>query len=71
MIQLNKVSKKYAGKLIINQISCQVERGILHIMGENGSGKTTLLNMMAGSLVPDKGQILYSASNLYDKKNKA
>lgn len=69
MIQLNKVSKKYAGKPVINQISCQVERGILHIMGENGSGKTTLLNMMAGSLVPDKGQILYSTSDLYDKKN--
>ncbi len=69
MIQLNKVSKKYARKPVINQISCQVERGILHIMGENGSGKTTLLNMMAGSLVPDKGQILYSTSDLYNKKN--
>lgn len=69
MIQLNKVSKKYAGKPIINQISCQIERGILHIMGENGSGKTTLLNMIAGSLIPDKGQILYSTSDLYDKKN--
>jgi ABC-type multidrug transport system ATPase subunit len=69
MIQLNKVSKKYAGKLVINQISCQVDRGILHIMGENGSGKTTLLNMMAGSLVPDKGQILYSTLDIYHKKN--
>ena len=69
MIQLNNVSKKYAEKLVIDQVSCQVERGILHIMGENGSGKTTLLNMMAGSLIPDQGQILYSTSDLYDKKN--
>jgi ABC-2 type transport system ATP-binding protein len=69
MIQLNNVSKKYAGQLVINQISCQVDRGILHIRGGNGSGKTTLLNMMAGSLVPDTGKILYSTSDLYDKKN--
>ena len=68
MIQLNNVSKKYTGKLIINQISCQIDHGILHIIGENGSGKTTLLNMMAGALVPDHGQILYSKANLYDKK---
>jgi ABC-2 type transport system ATP-binding protein len=69
MIQLNNVSKKYGGKLVINQVSCQVGQGILHIMGENGSGKTTLLNMMAGSVRPDQGQILYSTLDLYDKKN--
>lgn len=67
MIQLNNVSKKYNDKLVIKKISCQVEQGVLHIMGGNGSGKTTLLNMMAGSLMPDEGHILYSASDLYDK----
>lgn len=69
MIQLNNVSKIYNGKLVFDQISCQHEHGILHIMGANGSGKTTLLNMMSGSLKPDQGQILYAGSNLYDKKN--
>ncbi|MBA2653035.1 MAG: ABC transporter ATP-binding protein [Tatlockia sp.] len=69
MIQLNNVSKKYDGKLVFDQISCQLEHGILHIMGANGSGKTTLLNMMSGSLRPDQGQILYAGSNIYDKEN--
>lgn len=69
MIQLNNVSKKYAGKCVIDQVSCQVAKGVLHISGHNGSGKTTLLNIMSGSLAPDEGRILYSDSDLYDKQS--
>lgn len=69
MIQLKNVSKKLSGKQIINNLSCHAERGILHISGGNGSGKSTLLNMMAGSLKPDEGQILYSGMDVFKNKN--
>ncbi len=69
MIQLKNVSKKLSGKQIIDNLSYEVEKGILHISGENGSGKSTLLNMMAGSLKPDSGQIFYSEADLYNNKN--
>lgn len=67
MIQLNNISKSYAEKRVIKKLSCQVEQGILHITGGNGSGKTTLLNLMAGSLAPDEGEILYLGLHLYGK----
>ncbi len=69
MLKLTRVSKKLSGKLIINNVSCEVEQGILHICGENGSGKSTLLNMMAGSLVPDEGRIHYSGIDIFNKKS--
>ncbi|KTD12130.1 ABC transporter ATP-binding protein [Legionella jamestowniensis] len=70
MLNLIKVSKKLSGKQIINNISCEVEQGILHICGENGSGKSTLLNMMAGSLPPDEGIISYSGVDIFNKKSR-
>jgi len=43
----------------INGISLRVKTGeFLVIIGSNGSGKTTLLNLVAGSVMPGKGNII-------------
>jgi len=42
----------------VNGISLEIKSGeFLVIVGSNGSGKTTMLNLIAGSVLPDKGTI--------------
>lgn len=38
------------------------------IVGSNGSGKTTLLNMICGSIVPDRGKIIFQGDDITTKK---
>ncbi|MEX2272724.1 MAG: ABC transporter ATP-binding protein, partial [Vicinamibacterales bacterium] len=45
---------------VIDGVSLAIPRGrILGILGPNGSGKTTLLKLLAGTLVPASGQVLF------------
>ena len=47
----------------LREVSFRVERGeALGIIGLNGSGKTTLLRLLAGQLLPDKGEIRLGGS---------
>jgi len=39
---------------------------IVGVMGPNGAGKTTLFEMIAGSNVPTRGQVLVSGQNIQD-----
>ena len=42
----------------VNGVTLEIQSGeFLVIVGSNGSGKTTLLNLIAGSVLPDKGAI--------------
>lgn len=46
--------------LALDGISLQVEeQQFVVIIGSNGSGKTTLLNLIAGTLHPDQGSVLW------------
>jgi ATP-binding cassette subfamily F protein uup len=58
VIELENISKSFAGMHILKDFSEQITRGDrVGIIGANGSGKTTLLNMMAGRVTPDEGKI--------------
>jgi ABC-2 type transport system ATP-binding protein len=51
------LTKRYAGRPVVNGISLQVETGhIVGFLGPNGSGKTTTIRMICGLLTPDAGQ---------------
>jgi putative ABC transport system ATP-binding protein len=64
MIAINDIHKVFnKGKAnqvnAVNGITLQIEnQEFLVIVGSNGSGKTTLLNLVAGSVLPDKGSII-------------
>jgi ABC-type Fe3+/spermidine/putrescine transport system ATPase subunit len=59
MIKLKKVSYSYNNKLVIQNVSVEIEKSKIHgILGESGSGKTTLLKIMAGLLEPENGEVL-------------
>lgn len=53
------LTKTYGGKIALNQIYLNLERGrIIGLLGPNGSGKTTLIKIMNGLLQPTAGDIL-------------
>jgi simple sugar transport system ATP-binding protein len=58
-LQLERVSKAFAGVQALNEVSLTVGAGEVHCLaGENGSGKSTLIKIMAGALEPDAGEII-------------
>jgi sulfate-transporting ATPase len=58
VIELNKVSKAYGNKMLIEDLSLSIPKGaIVGIIGGNGAGKSTLFRMIAGTETPDSGSI--------------
>ena len=58
VIELNKVSKAYGNKMLIEDLSLAIPKGaIVGIIGGNGAGKSTLFRMIAGTEMPDSGSI--------------
>lgn len=59
MIKLRQVSKSLGKKLVLQDISFNIEKGkILCILGPSGCGKTTTLRLLAGLEQPDNGEII-------------
>ncbi len=63
MIRLERVSKSFrrdgVTKHILHDVSFDLPPGRnIAILGRNGAGKSTLMRLIAGTLRPDRGQIL-------------
>src|SRR5438105_219874 len=58
VLSMEKVSKGYADRLLIDKLSFQVPPGaIVGIIGPNGAGKSTLFRMITAREKPDSGSI--------------
>jgi ATP-binding cassette subfamily F protein 3 len=59
MIQLTGLTKRFGERVILDNVTWQVDDGDrVGLAGPNGAGKTTLLRMMAGLDEADSGQIV-------------
>jgi len=59
LITLDKVSIRYRGPALFEDVSAVIEKGDrIGLLGRNGAGKTTLLKMLAGELAADSGRVL-------------
>jgi sulfate-transporting ATPase len=59
VIELQKVSKGYDDRLLIDQLSFKVPPGaIVGIIGPNGAGKSTLFRMITQKEKPDSGKVV-------------
>ncbi|AOL33831.1 ATP-binding cassette domain-containing protein [Anoxybacillus geothermalis] len=48
-IQVERVSKRFGKKVVIDDVSLEVQTGeIFGLLGPSGAGKTTLVRMIAG-----------------------
>jgi ABC-2 type transport system ATP-binding protein len=58
MIDLRNVSKSYAAKDAVRDLTLSIPRGELFaFLGPNGAGKTTTIKMMCGLLFPTSGSL--------------
>jgi ABC transport system ATP-binding/permease protein len=59
VVDLRRVSFRYAADFVIRDLSTTILRGDrVGIIGPNGSGKSTLLKLMLGELMPTQGQVV-------------
>ncbi|HEY0873901.1 MAG TPA: ATP-binding cassette domain-containing protein [Vicinamibacterales bacterium] len=62
MIQLVSFSKAFGGRVLLENVSWQIDdRERVGLAGPNGAGKTTLLKMLAGLDEPDTGHVVKPA----------
>jgi len=65
LLNVETVSKRFGGLLAVNEASFSAATGrITALIGPNGAGKTTLFSIIAGSLSPDNGRILYDGADI-------
>ena len=71
-VELRGVSFSYGGAWAVRDIDFSVEPGqTVAIVGASGAGKTTVAALLAGLLVPDRGEVLvdgYPVSSLSDRE---
>ena len=63
VIEIKQVSKEFIGRgrstLALSETDLRIEQHeVVCVVGPSGCGKTTLLNLVAGFLLPSKGQVL-------------
>lgn len=56
---VENVTKKYADKIAVDNVSLTIGNGITGLLGANGAGKTTLMRMVADIIKPNNGSITY------------
>lgn len=65
MLRLENLKKSYDGKIVLKDISLQIDDGeIVSILGPSGCGKTTLLNLILGITDVDCGRILFNGKDM-------
>ena len=65
MISVQNLYKHFGGVQAVNGISLEIQTGLITgLIGPNGAGKTTLFNLIAGTFLPDLGQILLDGEDV-------
>ncbi|NOR57547.1 MAG: ATP-binding cassette domain-containing protein [Sulfurimonas sp.] len=70
MIKISNISKSYAGKKALDNLSIEIKEGsVFGLLGVNGAGKTTLLSILNGLIDIDSGEIeIFGLDIKKDKK---
>ena len=65
MLSLSKVSKRFGGLAVLQDVSFSVPEGqVFGLIGPNGAGKTTVFNLITGLLAPSGGDIVFQGRSL-------
>jgi D-xylose transport system ATP-binding protein len=60
LLSLSGLEKTYGGLTALSDVSFDVRKGeIVALVGDNGAGKSTLVKIISGTIVPEKGEILF------------
>ena len=65
ILEINEVSKRFAGLLANDSVSFSVADGeCVGLIGPNGAGKTTLFNCVAGYYTPTSGTVVFEGTDI-------
>jgi branched-chain amino acid transport system ATP-binding protein len=65
LLDVRGLSKRFGGLQAVGRLDLAMAEGeMLGLIGPNGAGKTTVFNLLSGFLVPDAGEIRFSARRL-------
>jgi ABC-type branched-subunit amino acid transport system ATPase component len=65
LVVVEGISRAFAGVQALDDVSFEVnEANIVGLIGPNGAGKTTLFNIIAGTIRPDRGSIVFDGNNI-------
>lgn len=65
LLSLDNLNKRYGALVVTDALSLTVEKGeIVGILGPNGAGKTTLFNLIAGTVAPDRGRVIFKDQDI-------
>ena len=67
MIEVKNISKSFADKKILTDVSGVFEKGKPNlIIGASGTGKSVLLKCIVGLVRPDVGTVIYDGRNFFE-----
>jgi branched-chain amino acid transport system ATP-binding protein len=70
ILTVDRVTKYFAGLAAVKDVTFNVQAGgIYGLIGPNGAGKTTLLSIVAGSVRPTSGSILFQGREISGTKS--
>ncbi|ADL47613.1 ATP-binding cassette domain-containing protein [Micromonospora aurantiaca (nom. illeg.)] len=65
LLRLEALSRAYGARRAVDDVSVDLPAGVRHaVIGPNGAGKSTLLHLVAGTLRPTTGRILYAGHDI-------
>jgi branched-chain amino acid transport system ATP-binding protein len=65
LLEVSGLSRAFGGLRAVHDVSFAVEAGqVVGLIGPNGAGKTTLFNLVAGSLKPDAGRVVFDSQDI-------
>ena len=71
LLIMEKVSKHYKRKKVIDSFNLQVQRGeLITLYGPNGVGKSTLIKMISGFIQPDFGSIMVNGQTIKNNRKR-
>lgn len=72
MIQAEQLTKRYAGKTAIQDLSFSVEKGeIVGFLGPNGAGKSTTMRILSSYLPPTSGRVSVAGFDVFERSLEA
>ena len=71
MIEFKNVTKVYDDKIVLNDVSLQIDDGeFVFIVGPTGAGKSTLIKLISREVEPDEGDIVVDGKVIDDLSNR-
>ncbi len=65
LLEVRTLAKSFGGLRAVDGVDFEAEADkITAVIGPNGAGKTTLFNLIAGSLVPDSGRVVFDGEDI-------